>query len=276
MTERDEREVTAHYEFGANWAQFADSITERSIVEAQSGLRRLFPDNELEGKRVFDIGCGSGLHSLAALRLGAADLTSIDLDPKSVATTRAVLGRFFPGGPWRADVVSVFDMPPEPQFDVVYSWGVLHHTGNMMDAIQRAVAKTAPGGLICLALYRRTTLCWAWRIEKRVYTASPKLVRSALESAYVLGLRVGFAASGRDFATHVANYVGSRGMDFMTDVRDWLGGYPYESIGESEMLTLAARLGLAPVRRFCRAPGFGFAGSGCDEYVFRRVSASAR
>ncbi|HKS04788.1 MAG TPA: methyltransferase domain-containing protein [Gemmatimonadaceae bacterium] len=271
MARPDHTTIDSHYEFGANWEKFAQGISEKSVAEAQAGLARLFPDGELAGKRVIDIGCGSGLHSLAALKLGASELLSIDIDPKSVATTDAVLRRFFPGGPWRTSVQSVFDMPPDPQFDVVYSWGVLHHTGDMARAIAKAVAKVAPGGLICLALYRKTPMCWAWKIEKRLYTGSPRAVRSLLDSAYTMAARLSYAVRGWDFDAYVRDYVGYRGMDFMTDVRDWLGGFPYESISEREMLALAASMKLEPVRRFCRAPGWGFSGTGCDEYVFRRA-----
>jgi SAM-dependent methyltransferase len=270
MAKRDETLVETHYEFGANWARFSEGISEVCVSEAMKGMERLVAGEDIRGKRFIDIGCGSGLHSLAALRWGAAQVLAIDIDARSVATTEAVLHRFAPSGPWRTEVQSVFDMPIEPGFDIVYSWGVLHQTGDMRRAIERAVAKALPGGLICLALYRRTPLCWAWRIEKRIYSHSPRPVRALLEWLYLLGHRMSHMIVGTSYKTYVDNYVGSRGMDFMTDVRDWLGGYPHESISEAEMLELARRLGLDVVRRFCHKPGSGILGSGCDEYVLRR------
>lgn len=268
-----EQSASRRYEFGKNWSDFASRLPERAVEEAVAGMARLLPREELSGRTVLDIGCGSGLHSLAALRLGAARVHAIDLDRFSVETTQKLLGHHAPGEAWSVEQRSVFDMGSLPVHDIVYSWGVLHHTGAMRRAIFDAAAKVAPGGLLCLALYRRTMFCSAWRVEKRLYCASPAPVRRVLEAAYTLATRASLARRGKDFRQHVSSYVSSRGMDWFTDVRDWLGGYPYESISETEMLALGAELGFDPVRRFCQPPGRGLLGSGCDEYVFRRPSA---
>lgn len=262
--------IEDHYEFGANWARFVHTVSERTIAEARRGLERLFPAQEIVGKRFLDIGCGSGLHSLAALELGAAEVVAIDIDPDSVATAEALLQRFAPSKRWRTEIQSIFDVPDDPKYDIVYSWGVLHHTGNMHGAIKKAAAMATAGGLICLALYRKTPLCQFWRLEKRYYVLAPNNVRRVLEGLYLLAMRITFAARGQKFDAYVGNYCHSRGMDFMTDVRDWLGGYPYESVSEIEMLQIAESFGLENVRRFCHKPGRGLLGTGCDEYVFRR------
>jgi 2-polyprenyl-6-hydroxyphenyl methylase/3-demethylubiquinone-9 3-methyltransferase len=266
----DATDRSTHFDFGRNWAEFAGHITERSVEEAERGFARLLHRPEVEGRRVLDIGCGSGLHSLAALRLGAAQVTAVDLDPTSVETTRRTLTRFAPRPDWSAEVASVFDLKPPPHYDIVYSWGVLHHTGHMNRAIRKAAALVAPGGLFCIALYRRTPLCAAWRIEKRLYTASAPTVRRALERLYITALRAAYRLSGRDFEAYVRDYARSRGMSFETNVRDWLGGYPYESIAPEEARRLVGGLGFDPVRSFCEPPGSGVVGTGCDEYVFRR------
>ena len=268
MTGKENSSV--RYEFGKNWSEFASRLPERAIEEAVAGMARLLPREEVLGRTVLDIGCGSGLHSLAALRLGAARVHAIDLDRLSVETTRDLLGRYAAGEAWAVEELSVFDMAGLPQYDIVYSWGVLHHTGAMRRAIGEAAARVAPGGLLCLALYRRTPSCGIWRIEKRLYCASPAPVQRLLEAGYVLALRTRMALRGQSFQQHVASYVSARGMDWMTDVRDWLGGYPYESISEEEMMALGEELGLEHVRRFCQKPGLGVLGTGCDEYVLRR------
>ena len=262
--------VDSHFQFGENWNEFSRTINERSVAEAEHGLHKLFPDGELKGRNVFDLGCGSGLHALAALRLGAASVTAVDIDAKSVATARTLLARYVPEGRWQVEQQSVFAMPPEPLYDVVYSWGVLHHTGDMVRAIQLAATKIAPGGLLCVALYRKTKFCRMWQLEKRIYSQAPRPIRYLLEQLFLVAFKRSFRRSGRSFEDYVADYVKSRGMDFMTDIRDWLGGYPYESISEEEMLALAQRMGLVDVRRFCVPPGSGLLGTGCDEYVFRR------
>lgn len=263
-------DLLPHYEFGRNWAEFAARLTEEAILEAVRGLERLLLREEVQGRTVLDIGCGSGLSALAFLRLGAAAVHAIDLDPDSVETARRVLATHAAGAAWHVERRSVFDLGPLPRFDIVYSWGVLHHTGDLDRAFRAAAAKLKPCGLLAVALYRRTLLCPFWRLEKRLYTAAPKTIRRGLEALYIGAFRLAFAIRGRSFAEYVVRYPErNRGMSFRTDVRDWLGGYPYQSISEAETLRLAEACGLAPVHRFCRPPGLGLFGSGCDEYVFR-------
>ncbi|MCA3275110.1 MAG: class I SAM-dependent methyltransferase [Methylobacterium sp.] len=149
---------------------------------------------------MLDIGCGSGLHSLAALRLGAARVHAIDLDRLSVETTRDLLGRYAAGEAWTVEELSVFDMAGLPQYDIVYSWGVLHHTGAMRRAIGEAAARVAPGGLLCLALYRRTPFCGLWRIEKRLYCASPAPVQRLLRGGLCAGAADTYGPARTEFS----------------------------------------------------------------------------
>src|SRR5437588_6926856 len=114
LTERE-----THFEFGENWRDYAKTIDRARIESAIQGLKKLFPDG-LTGKTFLDIGCGSGLHSLAALSLGAKRILATDLDENSVSATRSVLSRI-PAERWDARVISVFDMTPDTigQFDIV-------------------------------------------------------------------------------------------------------------------------------------------------------------
>lgn len=267
----------AHFAFGKNWAAYAEKITEVEIAEAERGLQRLLGER-LKGLRFLDVGCGSGLHSLAALRLGAREVVAIDIDADSVATTRAVLKRWSPTPAWRVARQSVFDLARERMgcFDVVYSWGVLHHTGDMLRALQQAAAMVGEGGVFAFALYRRIWMDRFWRIEKRWYArASPK-AQARARAIYRLLFRLGLAVTGRRFSEYVSRYRSNRGMDFDHDVHDWLGGWPYESISPHEVETQMRALGFSPERVIVRKGRFfkcdpGFFGSGCDEYVYRRV-----
>lgn len=267
----------AHFAFGKNWAEYARKITEQEIAEAQRGLVRLLGGERLDGKRFLDIGCGSGVHSLAALRMGAAQVVAIDLDADSVATARALLERHAPESPWRVERRSVFDLDAAVHgtYEIVYSWGVLHHTGDMVRAIRCAAKLVAPDGLFLFALYRRTWWDWFWKWEKRWYShASPKAQGKA-RRIYVALFRLGLRLTGRRFSDYVASYRRNRGMDYYHDVHDWLGGWPYETISPAEVESLLRALGFEPLRLFVRHGRLwgrdpGVFGSGCDEYVYRR------
>jgi SAM-dependent methyltransferase len=270
--EPDLPDGSAPFAFGENWASYAALIDEERLVEAERGLVRLVGPDGLRGRTLLDIGCGSGLHAAAAGRLGAARIVALDLDSRSVETARAVLLRHAPHVPAEVRQADVFELDPATagNFDVVYSWGVLHHTGAMGEAIARAAAMVAPAGLFAFALYRRTRLCGLWTYEKRWYAAASPRRQAMARRMYVALLRARLALTGGDFASYVANYKSARGMDFLHDVHDWMGGYPYESITPAEVDERMRRLRFEHVRSFTQAPSLGVFGSGCDEYVYRR------
>jgi SAM-dependent methyltransferase len=266
---------TSHFAFGKNWASYSKLVTETHIAEAERGLQRLIV-GDLKGKRFLDIGCGSGLHALAALRLGAAEVVAVDIDPDSVATSRKMLEANAPGQHWRVAEKSVFDLSPAAfgMFDVVYSWGVLHHTGDMYRALRTAAALVAPGGEFAFALYRHTRMCWFWKLEKRWYASAGRRGQAVARRTYVSLFRIGYTLLNRkSFAAYVSGYTSSRGMDFQHDVHDWMGGWPYESISAAQVEQLMQQLGLAHVRSFALGPTkSGLFGSGCDEFTYARPS----
>jgi len=134
------------------------------------------------GATFVDIGCGSGIHSSAATELGA-DVTAIDIDPSSVGTTKAILERFGLAESVDVNCSSVFDLSSNPRrFDIVYSWGVLHHTGGLSGAIDIAANLVKPGCVLVLAIYRRTRFCWWWKFEKRLYKDSPRWAQRAIKT----------------------------------------------------------------------------------------------
>jgi 2-polyprenyl-6-hydroxyphenyl methylase/3-demethylubiquinone-9 3-methyltransferase len=276
---KDLTKLESHFAFGHNWADYANEIRDEQIKEAMNALQRLLGNETLAGKRFLDIGCGSGLHSLAALQLGAAEVVATDLDPESVATTERVLGRFAPPhASYRVIQRSVFDLNVADlgSFDVTYSWGVLHHTGNLHEALARAAAMTALSGLFVFALYRKTWLCRFWTIEKKWYSAASAKRQEYARRNYIRLFKIGLLVTGRTFAAYNENYRSNRGMDFYHDVHDWMGGYPYESISNREVDDLMISTGFQSQRLFASSQrkvlgrNVGFFGSGCDEYVYIR------
>ncbi|MFL5587414.1 MAG: class I SAM-dependent methyltransferase, partial [Ktedonobacteraceae bacterium] len=144
------------FEFGKNWSQFLTTIDEERIRVAELSLKEMLEIGHLQGKSFLDIGSGSGLFSLAARRLGAS-VHSFDFDPQAVACTSELKKRYFSDdASWTIEEASILDLEylsSLETFDIVYSWGVLHHTGAMWQALENACSKVAPGGYLFIALY---------------------------------------------------------------------------------------------------------------------------
>jgi 2-polyprenyl-3-methyl-5-hydroxy-6-metoxy-1,4-benzoquinol methylase len=266
-------DVSTHFAFGRNWASYANIVGEEQIAKAVESLARLIKPEEITGKSFLDIGCGSGLSMLAALRLGAKLVTGIDIDPDSAATAKKLLGQQAQGI-WAVEQKSVFDLDPakEGQFDIVHSWGVLHHTGNLDRAIENAARLVAPGGLFVLALYSKTPMCGFWTKEKKLYTNTSPFIQAFMRGVYKIAYMAGLLATRRNPASYIKNYTTHRGMDWSHDVHDWLGGYPYESVTPDEVQNILSKVGFVPVRSFTKtARAYGFFGTHCDEFVARKA-----
>ncbi|MEY6432690.1 class I SAM-dependent methyltransferase [Thioalkalicoccus limnaeus] len=269
-------EDSMRFGFGENWSRFvAAHLNEERIAEAQRHLLRFLGLADLRGRRFLDIGCGSGLHSLAALRAGAERVVSFDYDPNSVATTERV--RALAGAPdhWTVTQGSVLDgafMEALEPADIVYSWGVLHHTGDMWQAIELASRPLAADGVFYIALYCRDVYLDPppeyWIALKQRYNRSGTIGRRLMEWSYAWRSTVWpELRSGRNPLVTIRRYSGDRGMAFWTDVRDWLGGYPMEFAGLAETQAFCHdRLGLELVNLY--------AGEGNAEYLFRRRGAA--
>ena len=275
MTHGSLKGLETHFEFGENWLTYLDTIDEGAVLQAEKGLTKLLPPERIRGSRFLDIGCGSGLHSLAALRLGASDVHAIDIDPKSVEATKRLLDAKASSAQRKVEVRSVFEAKPDDlgTFDIVYSWGVLHHTGAMWEAIERASRFVRPGGLFALALYQKRPSCGFWRWEKRAYSTASPLVQKIMRGGYKGLYFAGLLARGRNPRDYVRDYKTKRGMSFHHDVHDWLGGYPYESATPQEVETRMAAAGFEVVRDFRLKGGFVILGTGCAEYTLRRREA---
>ena len=164
------------FTFGDNWWRFLSVLDENRIGLAEQSLRDALRADNLDEKRFLDIGSGSGLFSLAARRLGAT-VRSFDYDPQSVACTEELKRRYFRDDPdWTVEHGSVLDedyMATLGQFDIVYSWGVLHHTGHMYKACSATISAVAKGGQLVLAIYNDQGLpSKYWLYVKRVITES--------------------------------------------------------------------------------------------------------
>ena len=264
--------VDERFRFGENWSKFASRLNLTQVTAAEKSLQQLLDRESLNGMTFLDIGSGSGIVSLVASGMGAS-VTSFDYDPDSVQTTDSIRDQAYRSD-WRVLHGSILDrefLNTLGSFDIVYAWGVLHHTGAMWTALDNAASLVGPGGTLVVALYRKTPLCRAWKQEKKLYASAPFPIQAGIRAVYKAGFVLGLLAAGRNPVTYIRKYFNNRGMDWHTDVHDWLGGYPYESTSASDVRANLSRLGFAIVRSSERRPGFGLFGTGCDEFVATRA-----
>jgi 2-polyprenyl-6-hydroxyphenyl methylase/3-demethylubiquinone-9 3-methyltransferase len=263
------------FEFGKNWAAFLDVLDDERIAKAEQSLKEMLEVETLEGKTFLDIGSGSGLFSLAARRLGAK-VHSFDYDSSSFACTRELRNRYFPNDPnWRVEQGSALDaqyLRSLGKFDVVYSWGVLHHTGAMWEALGNAVVPTKKGGKLFIAIYNDTgSQAKRWHWIKKTYCRLPRLLKTPFALAVIMPDELKRLAASilklrpQDYIHSWTRYKNARGMNRWHDIIDWVGGYPYEVATVDEIFEFYKAMGFSLAR--VKSGGVGL---GCNEFVFRR------
>ncbi|MCA1634418.1 MAG: class I SAM-dependent methyltransferase [Acidobacteria bacterium] len=252
---------------------FLARLDDDRIFEAEKSLKQMLGVDDLEGERFLDIGSGSGLFSLTARRLGAR-VHSFDYDPRSVACTTELRRRYFPGDDsWTIEEASVLDadyVKSLGKFDIVYSWGVLHHTGQMWRALNSARLPVADGGKLFIAIYNDTgTQAARWKWIKKTYNNLPRFLRvpfTIIVSApgeAKSALRSLLTLKPQQYVRSWTQYNRGRGMSHWRDIVDWVGGYPYEVATPEEIFDFYRMRGFTLEKIKC-----GGVGLGCNEYVF--------
>lgn len=262
------------FEFGKNWSQFLSVLNDARIAAAELSLKDMLGVENLKGKIFLDIGCGSGLFSLAAMRLGASKVHSFDYDPKSVACARELKRRYFPDAKnWIIEEGSALDegyLSKLGEWDILYSWGVLHHTGDMWKALENVAPLVKHGGKLFIAIYNWQPLMtpvWTW--IKSTYVKG--------NSAIKAGMLIPFIATYISWAffydllrlqSPLRRYREKkkrRGMSYFYDWIDWLGGYPYETARPEEIFDFYRQRGFVMERLITR-----FGNAGINEFVFSK------
>lgn len=266
---------TKAFGFGKNWQGFLAVLDDERIRAAEQSLRDALECGDLKGKTFLDMGSGSGLFSLAARRLGAT-VRSADVDPDSVACTAELKRRYFPDDPnWVVEHGSALDetyLTSLGQFDVVYSWGVLHHTGNMWRAIELVQRRVAPGGRFFTSIYNDQGMASRyWTRVKKMSNRLPAFLQPAFAVAvwtpreavtagfYLLRMRP------KAYLQTWTDHGRDRGMNRWHDLLDWVGGWPFEVASPEAIFD------------FLKARGFSLkmlktcgGGLGCNQFVFQR------
>jgi len=270
-----EAAVDGRFAFGENWIRFLSVLDDDRIRCAEQSLTGMLGPDALRGKTFLDIGSGSGLFSLAAVRLGAARVHSFDLDRQSVNASCELKRRYAPKSTgWTIDCASILDtayVARLGQWDIVYSWGVLHHTGAMEQALSQAAVTVAPGGQLFIAIYNDQG--WksrAWRRLKRMCVAMPGPVQPSFAILAYLPFELrGLLGSllrlkPQQYVRRWTGYGASRGMSHWHDVLDWVGGFPFEVAKPEAVFDFYQQRGFVLTK--LRTNG----GLGCNEFVFTR------
>lgn len=263
------------FAFGDNWSSFVRLVDEERIATATASLTQALGVPHLRDLSFLDVGCGSGLFSLAARRLGAR-VRSFDFDAASVAASTALREAFAPGSDWPIEQGSILDSAYTAalgRFDVVYAWGVLHHTGQMWPAVEAAADLVAPGGRLFISIYNdQGRASRGWLRVKRQYNRSGRVGRLLLLwlSALYVGkgwpLRVLLKGLRRNRGATLAKPAPrGRGMSRRHDLVDWVGGYPFEVAKPEEVFRFVTARGFELRYLTTCGPGLG-----CNEYVFQR------
>jgi 2-polyprenyl-3-methyl-5-hydroxy-6-metoxy-1,4-benzoquinol methylase len=265
------------FAFGRNWRRFLRIVDEDRIRAAEESLLEMLGVDDLRGRTFLDAGSGSGLFSLAAVRAGAR-VTAFDYDPDSVVATRALLERWAPAGAeWQVLNGSVLDrdfVRALGPHDIVYSWGVLHHTGAMWQACDIVTEVVSDDGTLFIALYNDAgAKSTAWTRRKLRYVGLPMGLRTLYAWGLILAgegrmlgrdLRAGRPDRWLRRWTHDQP---ARGMSRYRDWIDWIGGFPYEYASVPETLTRLSAAGFTARRVIDNG------GTGCNEFVMVRADA---
>ncbi len=273
-----EREVTAgrRFSFGRNWASFLKRLNQARIAEAENNLIEFLGEKSLAGRSFLDVGSGSGLSSLAARRLGAT-VTSFDYDGQSVACTEELRRRYLPDDPfWTIEQGSVLELGvsrgarpirrrlllgcPAPHGCDVAGDGQFKtdrkdRAGCCSSPSITTVANSAGRGWSENA---GTTRCRKYFAHfTPIYVWMPQELRSL----------AGAIRSGelRTYFRELTSASSGRGMSWLHDVIDWVGGYPYEYASIGDIAEFYRRDGFEPVK-IRENSSFG-----CHQLVFKRV-----
>lgn len=273
--DRPQLQTEPRFEFGKNWQRFLHDLNDARIEEAKLSLRQMLDCEDLAGKTFLDVGCGSGLFSLAARCLGAAVL-SFDYDPESVVCTTQLKQRFYATDEqWQIEHGSILDLEylhRLGQYDIVYSWGVLHHTGRMWTALENVTLLVKQDGRLFIAIYNdQGKKSDIWRFVKKTYNRAPGILRPAIVWPIGLFLVAGITLVDicRLQRPRIISRSGTaRGMSVWTDVVDWIGGYPFEVASRDEIVGFYERRGFRLDRLLSCGRKLG-----CNQFVFGKPNA---
>lgn len=280
------------FSFGRNWVDYVENYLGQDELDiAKKSLLRFLPEEKYRDRVFIDAGCGSGIFSAGALGLGCKKVISFDIDKYSVEATKKTKEKFYSkhlnSSQWEIFEASILKNEVverlKGQGDIVYSWGVLHHTGNMDQAIKNATQLVKPNGYFVLAIYNRAPSSEYWLRVKKIYNSSPAVIKGAMiyvTYLYVI-LRRLISMVKRIILGQpkILLFPKDRGMSIYYDVIDWLGGFPYEYASFEEMKNFVEKLGFQLVSAPVKIPSpkktlfnrFTLNFTGNNQFIFKKL-----
>jgi len=255
------------FSFGKNWFNFVSNLNIDSEEQSYISVKKLIDNIKISKGSFLDIGSGSGLFSLAALRLGF-DVTSFDIDPFSNKATKKLKEIYFQNNDnWKLLEGSILDenfikKKLNNKFDIVYSWGVLHHTGSMHKAIMNASNLVKQNGYLIISIYNdQGFLSDYWKIVKYYYNKNIffKFLFIILHAPYFL-----FLLPLKKFFSK--NSFDNRGMVIWNNYLDWIGGYPFEVAKPNEVEKFIEKFDFKLIYKNTVGKKLG-----CNEFIFKKI-----
>lgn len=239
------KEDEISFSFGENWQDYIKTVSGGELDRAKNDIEKWLGPDSISGKTIVDIGCGSGIHSLAFYSLGAKEICSFDFDQLSVQATKTLWEKEGSPSKWKILHRSILDdeyIKSLGKFDIVYSWGVLHHTGSMWNALDKSISLIKTGGIFWVSLYVGGSRYLEDLELKKKYNASSRWGKRLMIYKWIVQLML---SRLRHFQNPFSwNENKERGMNVYHDIVDWLGGLPYEVASEDEVLRFARKYGL--------------------------------